>query len=463
MQNIEMERALLARLLCTGSAAFMEMTDGLSDESFTTAQYRLIYSTMRQMAIEGLDVTDYFALSDRISQGSRTGISVDATQIMSLAAESNPLLEVRYYVRRLEDMYRRRKTVETLQSMQREVENPSRELDETIGSGVDAIIRCTRYQGMSITTMHDMFSDIIQRTMLISSGQVPPGIPTGFPQLDRLGGFHTSDLIVIGAETSRGKTSLALSIAMNSALKTGEKMMIFTLEMSPMQISARMLSHETGFSAARMLNMPLSQEETERMDRAMNRLDEPSRGILIDRRSNITAEYAESTIRQLHLKQGIRLFFIDYLQTMPRSREKGETDEACLGRIIHRMKDLARSLDVCIVVMSQLNRPLGQSSSSPLPQINRLRASGEIEEAADLILLIHRHLDDDEALSYPRPFEWVSPHGTAIIRCAKDRNGNYGGVHDFVVGFDAPTAHFYPLEQIPRAGQARTTSQDCPW
>ncbi|MCD8177960.1 MAG: AAA family ATPase [Tannerellaceae bacterium] len=264
------------------------------------------------------------------------------------------------------------------------------------------------------------------------------GTPTGFTQLDKQsGGLQGSDLIVIVADTSQGKTSLSLSLALNAA-RTDAGVAIYSLEMKKEQIAARLIATETGIPVNQLLYSPLPPGQIEQIEKGLTRLY--GLPVYFDDRSTSQIDTIITSIRNLKMKYNIKGAVVDYLQIM-NVNMKGSNKEAQMGEVSRRLKNLALELDIWIMALSQLNRdPL-----HPAPSLGRLRDSGQIAEAADVVMLIYR--PEVYNRTYGEPFQWAGTANTALIEVAKGRNI---GLTKFLCGFNPQTCRFYELHDIPR-------------
>lgn len=280
------------------------------------------------------------------------------------------------------------------------------------------------------------------------------GTLTGFHSLDKTGGFQPGDLIVLGAESSQAKTSLAMSIALN-ALLHGERVGYFSLEMSRQQLASRWVAMLSGVPSSSILYAPLCDSDTNSFRRTVSALRNRTAGgdILVDDRATSDLEKILSSIRTMKIRHDVSGVVVDFLQRLRPAR--GMSKEQFVGECAQRLKDAARELGVWVLALSQLSR----DRDSPVPNLNRLRDSGQVNEAADVTLLLYRPeaiQPYSSARTFPEPFSNYDPKGHAMVMVAKGRNI---GVVSFLCGFDAPTTRFYekPLYQIPTIGSSGST------
>ena len=252
-------------------------------------------------------------------------------------------------------------------------------------------------------------------------------ILTGYPALDEfLGGLQRSDMVVLAARPSLGKTSLALCIARNAAVKQKAHVAVFSLEMSREQLVQRLLSSESGVDMKRLRLGQLSEAEKVKVNvHATGVLSEAP--IYIDDSAVLRLPEMRSKARRLHFEQGIDLVIVDYMQLVRGDSRDGRVQE--ITEISRSFKELARELDVPVIAVSQLSRA-AEWRASHRPQLSDLRESGAIEQDADVVMFIYR---DD---AYITEEEWKREHidepypkGVAEIIIAKHRNGPVGTVN----------------------------------
>jgi replicative DNA helicase len=246
------------------------------------------------------------------------------------------------------------------------------------------------------------------------------GVPSGFADLDEMtSGFQKSDLVIVAARPSMGKTSLVMNMAVNCAVDAGKSIGIFSLEMSKEQLFMRMLTSESRVDAHRFRGGFLGEQDYARLVDAFARLhdarifidDTPAAGILEMRAKS----------RRLKLEHGLDMLVIDYLQLM-QGRGRFENRQAELASISRSLKILAKELEVPILALSQLSRA-PETRGDHRPQLSDLRESGALEQDADVVLFIFR--DDMYAVDGERNPE---TEGTAEIIIGKQRNGPTGAV-----------------------------------
>lgn len=251
--------------------------------------------------------------------------------------------------------------------------------------------------------------------VLNESKGLPTGVPTGFKELDDLtSGFQNSELIILAARPSIGKTTVALNMASHAAIIEHIPIAIFSLEMSMEQLTLRIVCSESRIGLSRIKNSFLSVDDWEKIQRAAGRLSEAP--IYIDDSPDLSVMEIRSKVRRLKSQHGIHFAIIDYLQLM-RVRSTAERRDIAIAEISRGLKILAKELEIPIMALSQLNR-MPEQRKDKRPILSDLRESGAIEQDADIVAFLHR----DEAYN-------IGAKGTAEIILAKHRNGPTGVAH----------------------------------
>jgi replicative DNA helicase len=240
------------------------------------------------------------------------------------------------------------------------------------------------------------------------------GITSGYTDLDKLtGGLQRSDLIILAARPSVGKTAFALSMAYNVAVKAASTVAVFSLEMSREQLVQRLIAMHTGIDTQRLRTGNITRHLSTIIE-AMGRLSEAA--LYIDDTPALSIMEVRSRARRLRAQVGIDLLIVDYLQLMQARRSDNRVQE--VSEISRGLKALARELDVPVVALSQLSRAV-EGRVSHVPMLSDLRESGSIEQDADIVMFIYREeLYDKE----------TDKKGIAEIHLAKHRNGPLGVV-----------------------------------
>jgi len=273
------------------------------------------------------------------------------------------------------------------------------------------------------------------------------GIPTGFLDLDdKLSGLQSSDLIILAARPSVGKTSLALDFARNMSINHKKSVGIFSLEMSKEQLVDRLLCTQAGVELWRMRTGKLSQSENNddfpRIGHAMGELSEAN--IFIDDSPSVNIMEIRTKARRLHAEHGVDCIIVDYLQLMEGRSKSSDNRVQEIAEITRALKSIARELNIPVVALSQLSRAVEQQQGPAIPKLAHLRESGTIEQDADIVMFIYRKSADRRYRLEEIPQEERS---VAEIHIAKHRNGPTGVVNLF---FNEKLVSFQNLSKKPQ-------------
>ena len=315
----------------------------------------------------------------------------------------------------------------------------------TIQQAIDQIMSGTK--GKDFTSLSEQLE--IARQHIIDN-QTPEtqhiGLMTGIPQFDREGGLPDNAFIVIGAKSSHGKTSFANYLALQ-AMKQGKRVAYYSMEMTNLELTQRLLSMECRVNVNALARLPL---EKEQMESAFQTIDSLKQGnaesFNFDERGVNNLDRMLQSIRVLKRTRGLDLVVVDYIQLLgidPITRDENTTK--LIGRASHAFKDISRDLGVTILCLSQINRNV-----TGRPTRANLRDSGEIDEASDLTLILYRP-EVDKVDGYPNPYETVSVKNTMLVDAGKYRSG---GQTEFFMGYIPEYTLPYVLTQVPQTQTA---------
>lgn len=365
------------------------------------------------------------------------GEQYDFNKFLQLADKYT--IDTAQYAARLKDLSSRRKLRTIGLYLLQNSGNEEHELEEVSQKAADDISSIFSSDVSDVMTIRDGIKNvntIIKRNL--SPDKELTGTPTGFHELDRKsGGLQGSDLIIIAAESSQGKSSMAMSVSLNAA-KAGSKIAIYSMEMRAEQLTARIMAMESGVPSSNILYSRLDGGQLNEIEKGIGRIE--GLDIFFDDRSTSSIDTILSSIRYMKMKYHIDGAVVDYLQIL-NVNMKNSNKEQQMGDVSRRLKNIAKELNIWVIALSQLNR----NREDPTPTLARLRDSGQIAEAADTVMLIYRP-EFYGKTSYSSEFSNVSVTGTAMIDIAKGRNI---GTMKFICGFNAPTTHFYDLDNIP--------------
>jgi len=283
-----------------------------------------------------------------------------------------------------------------------------------------------------LSKLYDLLGPAMERISLqMESGQGVVGVPSGFHDLDRMtGGFKDSDLIIVAGRPSMGKTSLALNIALHSALESKKAIAIFSLEMSKEQLTERLLTEQAQIDAQRLHRGQLSEAEYDRISNVLGPLGEAA--IYIEDTPAMDELTLQLKARQAKMRHNIDMIVVDYLQLM-HGRSRGDDNRVQeVSSISRALKGLARELRVPVIAISQLSRAPEQRPDKR-PILSDLRESGAIEQDSDLVMFLFR----------PEYYKSDERPGIAEVIVAKHRNGPTGMIE---LKFRRDHTRFYNLE-----------------
>jgi replicative DNA helicase len=303
--------------------------------------------------------------------------------------------------------------------------------------------RATRTYDLLSNVMHDVFEQIeeLKNRAQKGEGDLVTGVSTGFKALDRMtSGFHRSELIIIAARPSMGKTSFAANIATNMALQANVAVAIFSLEMSKEQLANRILCSEAKVDLHKVRTGQISDEEWEKLVQKAGELSKSR--LIFDDEPDLTPRMLRAKARRMKREYGIEVIFIDYLQLMT-SRSKGyESRQQEITEISRSLKLLARELNITVVALSQLSRAVEQREDKR-PRLSDLRESGAIEQDADLVMFLYRDSYYKRKKDEPGKDTLNDEHEAELI-LGKQRNGPVGTIK---LTFNPKLATFYTSDR----------------
>jgi replicative DNA helicase len=440
--DLDAEEAVLGSLLIDPEAIFKIITF-LKDEDFYREKNRWTYESCQQL-YDRKEAINQITVAHELARRQQLEAAGGAAYLSHLVSQVPTSVHVEYYaniVRRLSMM--RRLISASNQIAAIGYESPP-DSDDALDRAEGILFRLRYGQSRrDFVHIREVLDRYFEESSLSPEQGVLPHVPTGFTDLDKiLGGMQRSDMVILAARPSLGKTSLALNIARNAALDHGARVALFSLEMSKMELAYRFLSCESGVDTQRLRLDQLSERQRENIMETMGILSESP--IFIDDSPFLRDSDMRSKARRLHSEKGIDLIIVDYIQLMRSSRF---TDNRVveMSDISHSIKETARELDVPILAVSQLSRAV-EARHPHTPMLSDLRESGSIEQDADVVLFIYREdvyfTEEDWNNKFPeRPY----PKGIAEVIVAKHRNGPVGRVHLF---FRERIAKFENLEKV---------------
>lgn len=442
-QNLEAEASLLGCLMIDKDAIF-KIADTLRPEDFYKDSHGLIYETMLELYARHEPI-DILTLTSKLEEKNKLAAIGGRTYLAELGNTVATSAHVVYY----SNIIQRKATLRRLLSAAAEITELGYQEDEEIEKLLDEAEQklfnvSQKYLKNVFQPIDNLLAEAFDRIDELhkQSGKLR-GLPTGFPDLDNLlAGLQKSDLIILAARPSVGKTSLALDIARQSAIISKVPIGIFSLEMSKEQLVDRLLCAQANVSLWRMRTGKLSDREEDddfsRINDAMGRLAEAP--IYIDDSASSNIMEIRTKARRLQVEKGLGLLIVDYLQLMEGRGKYGDNRVQEVSEITRGLKGIARELNIPVFALSQLSRA-AEMSRPAVPKLSHLRESGSIEQDADVVMFIYRKAAD-RSYNYDELPE--SEKHLAEIYIAKHRNGPTGKVNLF---FDENTVSFKNMEK----------------
>jgi replicative DNA helicase len=423
-QSIEAEESLLSAVILDNST-LLDVVEIVAPDDFYHQSHQRIYDAIidlftRNQPVDLVTLADALGSRgeiDEIGNGEYRGHTylswlVDAAPVAINAAHYARIVHDKACLRRL--------IAKAAEITQRCYENQG-EVDEVINFAEQAVFEISEDK---IAPAFQPIAGIIETnidTLEERQGQksLITGVPTGFTHLDNLtSGLQPSDLIILAARPSMGKTAFALNIARNAAVDAGVGVGVFSLEMSKEQLSMRMLCAEARVDSSRLRSGFFSRDDWDSLTEAAGILSEAP--LFIDDSPDLGTVEIRAKGRRLKMEQNIGLIIIDYLQLM-RGRSSSERRDLEISEISRALKGLAKELNLPVLALSQLNRKL-EERADRRPMLSDLRESGALEQDADVVAFIYR----DEVYNKDEN----NPHrGRAEIILGKQRNGPIGTAH----------------------------------
>ncbi len=429
--DLAAERAVLGGVM-TDNSAFSEIATLLEPTDFFHPVHAAIYEAFKnlQIAIPPSPI-DQLTVSAELRKLGKLGMTGGAAMLAELEAAVPTTANLLPYARIVQEKSLKRRLITACQGLRELAIEPSTELTELLDESQRRIFQIAeRHREGDLAPFNQVLEHAIQiiEKMQESGGGVT-GLATGFIDLDHmLTGFHAGELIILAARPGIGKTTLALNIAANAAIREGKGVAVFSLEMPQDQLAMRILSTETRVELKRIREGRLSAEQSNKITSAAESLW--SRPIYIDDSGSLSAFELRTKIRRLHSKLAtmnppieLGLIVVDYLQLM--HQRGAESRQSEVQEISRSLKSLAKELSLPVLALSQLNRKVEERKGQKgRPMLSDLRESGAIEQDADVVLFIHKDLEEPgEEAAKPRG---RSEEVELIV--AKQRNGPTGTV-----------------------------------
>jgi replicative DNA helicase len=430
-QNLAAEQSVLGAVLMDKNA-LLRVIEILSPDSFYRDAHRFIYEAVIKLFELGEPV-DSVTVSEALRNDGKLDAVGGSVYIADLINSVPTSANAEHYAKIVEEKSILRRLIDTGTKIVRDSFEEPDDVDALLDAAEKTIF------SIALKRVREGFNridSVVKKVLekidkLYEKHETLTGIPSGFQDLDNLtAGFQNSDLIIIAARPSVGKTALALNIAQNISIKHKIPVALFSLEMSKEHLAQRILCSEAEIDQNRLNTASLPDAGWKKLTKALSKLSEAP--LYIDDSAAITSMEIRAKARRLKAEHGLGLVIIDYMQLMSgRARVENRNQE--MSEIARSLKTLARELEIPVIALSQLSRAVEQRPDR-IPRLSDLRESGEIEQTADIVMFIHR---DD----YYNPGSEKGNIAEIII--AKQRNGPVGTIE---LVFKKEIAKFFSKE-----------------
>lgn len=441
-QEVEVEKAVLGAMLLDNDS-INRVVETLADESvFYNTTHRRIYAAILSLYERGEPADQVTVAEELARRGSLEEIGGPAT-VAALAGEMATAVNAEYHAKIVLEAALRRRLIDASTQTLEESYRKTEDIREIIDRAEQRVFQIAeREMGRGIVPLESVLGETF--AAIERAHQQPgalTGVTSGYTDLDEFtAGFQGSDMIVLAARPSMGKTSLTLCMARNAAVKGGVPALFFSLEMSTQQIAQKLLVGEARVDSHRLRTGRLTDDEWQRLAAWTGKLVEAP--LYIDDTPGISISELRAKARRAKSEYGIGMIVIDYLQLMT-TNDRSDNREQEIARISRSIKALAKELDLPVVACAQLSRAVEQRPDKR-PALSDLRESGSIEQDADVVLFLYRPevygITDDEG---------NTQEGVAEIIIGKHRNGPTGSAFLTWLGpygrFEEPEIYRDPL------------------
>jgi len=428
--DVEAEHMVLGSILAAAhvGASVMPAVVAIlpSPQAFSDEGNMGVYLTMMDLEEAG-DPVDLWSVCFILNDFGRLDTAVWAPALAHFAAEAITHMHAEYYASHVADLWARRRGLAATAAGNALLTNPTIPFSEALARTQTAVLEAG--EGMAragIARSRDLISRLLDR--LDEGPDRARGIDTGLIDVTRItNGLQPSDLIVLAGLTSSGKTSLALKIVHHVAVVQGKRVLIFSLEMSGEQLSQRLMALDSGVELAKIRTATLNEDEWGHIINAGQRCAEAPWDVVED--TTMGGAALAAFAREEHRREPVALVVVDYIQLIPGAGHSNRASE--IADITRSLKGLAGSINAPVLCLSQFSRA-ATARTSNRPVLSDLKDGSSIEQAADVVLFVHRESQFDDTVD-PR---------TATIIVEKQRNGSRGDVE---VQWDAERATFNDL------------------
>ena len=434
-QALDVEEAVLGALLIEPNC-IDEAMDELTPSCFYSEKHRMIYEAMRSLNNEHVAL-DFLSVSQKLKAAGNLDAVGGTVALVQLSQKIGAAAHIEYYIRILKQKCIQRELITASYDILKASYDEAVNVDDLIDTAQTKIFSAIQNNvKKDVQEIGNVINDAIDDIQRLQGSSGLSGVPSGFPSVDKITlGWQASDLIILAARPSVGKTAFVLNLARNAAVDHNMPVAFFSLEMPAIQLAKRMMVSETRLSADKIKGgVKLQPWEWEQLDIQLKRLTNSP--LYIDDTPSLPVMEFRSKVKKLVKQKGVRLVIVDYLQLMQGPAELRGMREQEVAAISRTLKATAKEMNVPIIALSQLSRQSeNRVGSNRRPQLSDLRESGSIEQDADMVIFIHRY--DYQGLN-----EDPNDVGKTQIIIAKHRNG---AIDDVDMKFRADEVRFVDL------------------
>ncbi len=439
-QAIDLEQTVLGALMLEKDSV-IAVQEYLSAEAFYTPQHQLIYKAIDSLSRD-LQPIDLFTVTERLRVQKELDIVGGATYLAQLTQKVDSASNVEFHARIIAQKHVQRELISAASEIRKNSYDETIDVTDLIGFAESAIYKVSEGNiKRSVQSSADIIAAAMNQIEAASKNESDfNGVASGFQAIDRVTlGWQISDLIIVAARPSMGKTAFVLTMARNMAVEYGSGVAFFSLEMSAVQLMMRLMVAESEIDSKRLKSGKLSPEEWARLQSSSKPL--AAAPLYIDDTPALSIFEFRSKARRLKIQHEIKIIIIDYLQLMTGSTDTKGNREQEVAFISRTLKAVAKDLEVPIIALSQLSRATESRGGSKRPMLSDLRESGAIEQDADIVAFIHR----PEYYGMHQTEDGLPTAGLAEIILAKHRNGE---VCDVPLKFIKEQARFVDTDDI---------------
>ena len=422
-QCIDIEEAVLGALMLEKDG-LLSVIDILNSDCFYKEAHSKIYKAVVYLSSND-QVVDILTVTEELKKRGELDEVGGPFYITHLTSRVASAAHIEYHARIIAQKFIQRELIRIASEIQKQAFDDSADVSDLLDFSERELFKIAEGNIKKETAkINVVIQDALNRIQEAGKKEDGlSGIPSGFTQIDRItSGWQKSDLVIIAARPSMGKTAFVLSMARNIAVDHEKPIVIFSLEMSSIQLVNRLIVSETELPSEKIRNGRLAPYEWQQLETKIKRLVEAP--LFIDDTPALSIFELRAKCRRLKIQHDIQLIVIDYLQLMTAGSDFKNNREQEVSAISRSLKALAKELDVPVIALSQLNRSVEMRSGDKRPQLSDLRESGAIEQDADMVLFIHR----PERYGLTEDNDGNSLIGVAEIIIAKHRNGTTGDV-----------------------------------